>query len=107
MSDQDSISKELKKPEPAHTNTYNGSEWEIPEEGVTKKRRFRAKFASTATRWAIADRFDRVLPPHKRYMGRSRKTFLICICVGFLALVALAIGLGVGLTKKHKWVTPS
>ena len=102
MNSQNAISNDLKEPEPARTNKDNGFGWEVPEEGITKKRRLHFQLASTSTRWAIADRFDRVLPPHKRYLGRSRRTFLICICVGFLALVALVIGLTVGLVKKHR-----
>ncbi|KAH7120977.1 RlpA-like double-psi beta-barrel-protein domain-containing protein-containing protein [Dendryphion nanum] len=72
--------------------------WEIPEEGTSRKTKFR--FGGAATGWAIADRLDRVLPPHRRYLGRSRRTFLIVIIVIFIALLALVIGLAVGLSKK-------
>lgn len=43
---------------------------------------------------------DAVLPPHKRYLGRSRKTFLWVLLGVTLAGLALIIGLAVGLTKR-------
>ncbi|KAF2637876.1 hypothetical protein P280DRAFT_385472, partial [Massarina eburnea CBS 473.64] len=54
------------------------------------------------TGWAISARFDRVLPPHKRYLGRSRRTLLIPVGVIFLLLLGLIIGLAVGLSSKSK-----
>jgi hypothetical protein len=45
-----------------------------------------------------------VLPPHRRYLGRSRRTLLIIVLVAFLCLLALIIGLAVGLgggSKKY------
>ncbi|KAF2727732.1 hypothetical protein EJ04DRAFT_594031 [Polyplosphaeria fusca] len=89
---------DVKKPERAHTANNDAPGWEIPEDGVQKRTRFR--FGGTTTGWALADRFDRLLPPHRRYLGRSRRTLLIAVAVTFLALLALVIGLAVGLTKK-------
>lgn len=77
------------------------SDWELPEEGTSRK--FRIPIARRAAGWAIADRFDRLLPPHKRYLGRSRRTFLICVGVVFVVLLSLIIGLSVGLTRKSKY----
>ncbi|KAF1925239.1 uncharacterized protein M421DRAFT_15328, partial [Didymella exigua CBS 183.55] len=52
--------------------------------------------------WALSDCFDRLFVPHKRYLGRSRRTFLIALLVAFICLVALIIGLAVGLSKKSE-----
>lgn len=82
------------------TSAPNALDWEVPEEGTSRRQHFR--LGGTATGWAIADRFDRILPPHRRYLGRSRRTFLIAILVAFLLLLALVIGLAVGLSKKSK-----
>ena len=93
-----------KEPLPVHTVENSASGWEIPEEGKTKKsRRGLRAIGGTTTGWAISDRFDRLLPPHKRYFGRSRRTLLIAIGVIFLLLLVLIIGLAVGLHKKSKY----
>ncbi|KAF2475889.1 uncharacterized protein BDR25DRAFT_278636 [Lindgomyces ingoldianus] len=89
-----------KEPLPAHTKEGNALDWEPPEEGTQKKTRFR--FGRTATGWAVSDRFDRILPPHKKYFRRSRRTFLITIIVIFLLLLGLVIGLAVKLKKKSR-----
>jgi hypothetical protein len=44
---------------------------------------------------------DRVIPPTRSYAGLRRRTFLLILLGVFLALLVLAIGLGVGLTKKY------
>jgi hypothetical protein len=97
------VATELKIPEPAHGaqgNNYNAPDWEIPEEGTTRTRGLH--LGSASTRWAIADRFDRIFPPYKRYVGLKRRTFLLILLGVVLAIIALAVGLGVGLSKKHQ-----
>jgi hypothetical protein len=94
---------DVKAPEPAHGvpgTAYNAPDWELPEEGTAPRRRLH--LGSTSTRWAIADRLDRVLPPYKRYVGLKRRTFLLVVLAASLAIICLAIGLGVGLGKKQK-----
>ena len=56
----------------------------------------------TINRGEISARLDQVLPPHKRYLGRSRKTFLWLLLAVVLALLALIVGLAVGLTQRSK-----
>jgi hypothetical protein len=90
-----------RKPLPVHKDESNAPEWENLEAGESKKTRIGA---GLVTGWALSDRFDRVLPPHKRYLGRSRRTLLIAIGVIFLLLLGLIIGLAVGLNKKSKYV---
>jgi hypothetical protein len=69
-------------------------------EAQTKKKHSPFGASTTATGWALSDRFDRILPPHKRYYGRSRRTLLLAILALFLCLLALVVGLAVGLTRK-------
>lgn len=98
--------KDLEEPAPAHLkevetgNTSSNSGWEIPEEGQTKRRKFALGTGATTTGWALSDRLDRMLPPHRRYFGRSRRTFLIIIAAIFVGLLVLIIGLAAGLGKK-------
>ncbi|KAI9755049.1 MAG: hypothetical protein M4579_004453 [Chaenotheca gracillima] len=46
--------------------------------------------------------FDRILPAHRRYWGRSRRTFLIIIGLITFVLLALIIGLAAGLSTRSK-----
>jgi hypothetical protein len=99
--------KEIGEPLPAHlkevdTHRSVESTWDVPEEGQSKKRRNVFGVGTGATGWALKDRFDRVLPPHRRYLGRSRRTLLIIILVAFVCLLALIIGLAVGLSGGSK-----
>lgn len=95
----------VEEPPPAHLKEIGTSNtaatWDVHEEG--QKKRKRALFgagAGTGAGWALSDRLDRILPPHKRYLGRSRRTFLLALLVAFICLLALIIGLAVGLSKK-------
>ncbi|KAF1998820.1 hypothetical protein P154DRAFT_244743 [Amniculicola lignicola CBS 123094] len=100
MSPPSDPEKEItRKPLPAYTTAPNAHNWEpLEEEDSTKTPR--RGFVGAATTWALSDRFNRILPPHKRYLGRSRRTLLIAIGVIFVLLLALIIGLAVGLKKK-------
>jgi len=100
--------KEIGEPSPAYlkevtTSRSFESTWDVdvPEEAQREKKR---KFfgAGTGAGWVLSDRFDRILPPNKRYIGRSRRTLLIIILVAFLCLLALIIGLAVGLSGGSK-----
>lgn len=55
---------------------------------------------------AISRRLDNFLPPHKRYLNNriSRRTLLIIILAAFLSLLALIVGLAVGLSGKYRYV---
>lgn len=53
----------------------------------------------------LQEKFNAVLPRSRSYFGLKRRTFLIVVACAFLALLALIIGLAVGLTKHSKgWV---
>lgn len=104
--------KEIAEPSPAQlkevaTGRSIDSTWDMPEEGQIKKKHNFLGAGAGATGWALSDRFNRILPPHKRYLGRSRRTLLIFILVAFLCLLALIIGLAVGLgggSKKYDFL---
>jgi len=101
--------KEVGRPTPAHlkevgarTDNWDPG-WGIPEV-KPQKRKFRLAAGSSASRWAIVDHFNRLIPPHKRYLGHSRRTLFIVVGVLFLCLLALIIGLAVGLKGGSKYV---
>lgn len=53
----------------------------------------------------LQEKFNAVLPRSRSYFGLKRRTFLTVVACAFLALLALIIGLAVGLTKHSKgWV---
>lgn len=57
--------------------------------------------ATAASRPGLKERFDGIMPPHRRYMGRSRRTVLLGV-LGLVALLILVLGLGLGLGLKKK-----
>lgn len=102
----------MSEPSPAHlkevqTGKSVDSTWDVPEEGQGKRKRgFLGAGSGAGVGWALSDRFNRMLPPHKRYFGRSRRALLIAVGVAFLCLLALIIGLAVGLgggSKKYDY----
>lgn len=65
-----------------------------------------AATTSRPTGASLGTRLDRVLPPHRKYLGMRRKVFLLVLGAATLALLALIIGLAAGLTTgSKKWVT--
>lgn len=93
----------LNEPSPAHMKEIGTSNtvitWDAPEEGQSKRRHVHL---GAGAGWAFSDRFDRIIPPHRRYFGRSRRTLLIAVFVAFVCLLGLIIGLVVGLSRKSK-----
>lgn len=51
---------------------------------------------------ALQEKFNAVLPRSRSYFGLKRRSFLIVLACAVLALLALIIGLAVGLTKHSK-----
>ncbi|KAI1453151.1 hypothetical protein F4805DRAFT_462055 [Annulohypoxylon moriforme] len=55
---------------------------------------------------SLRTRLDSSLPPHKTYFGRPRRFLLLFIAlpvaIFFFVLVPLAIGLGVGLSRRYR-----
>ncbi|CAD0100176.1 unnamed protein product [Aureobasidium mustum] len=55
-----------------------------------------------ATKAVLQEKFNAVLPQSRSYFGLKRRTFLIVLACTVLALLALIIGLAVGLTRHSK-----
>ncbi len=51
---------------------------------------------------ALSSKLDRMLPPHKKYLGMRRNVFLCVLLAVVLALLALIIGLAAGLSSGSK-----
>lgn len=79
------MNKEVEVPEWEHTHSSNS-----------------AAAATQPARPSLKEKFDNAMPPHKKYLGMKRNIFLIALLAIFLALLALIIGLAVGLTQKSK-----
>lgn len=52
-----------------------------------------------ASRPGLKERFDGIMSPNRRYLGRSRRTVLLGV-LGLVALLVLVLGLGLGLGLK-------
>ena len=50
--------------------------------------------------------FDHVMPAHRKYFGLSRNIACIAIGVIVLLLLALILGLAIGLSNKSRYVSP-
>ncbi|RDW68249.1 hypothetical protein BP5796_08906 [Coleophoma crateriformis] len=101
------------------SKTHQVPEWE-GQTAASKKGIFSTIFATKATaeggkdpvvetgtdmdtpaKATLSERFNRALPPNRRYFGMTRKVFLLALA-GLLALLVLVLGLGLGLgLKKH------
>jgi hypothetical protein len=82
------MNKEVEVPEWEHTHTAD-------HDGA----------ANQSTGPTLRQKFDNVMPKHKKYLGMKRNIFLLVLLAIFLALLALIIGLAVGLTHNSKYLT--
>ncbi|ELQ35685.1 riboflavin aldehyde-forming enzyme [Pyricularia oryzae Y34] len=46
------------------------------------------------------NRLDRILPPHRKYLGMRRRVFLIALAAAAVALLILIVGLAAGLSSR-------
>jgi len=86
--------------------TYN-PEWEHVAAAKVKDEHASASTPKRSTRSALQNKLDSILPPHKRYLGRSRKVFLWCLLVLILVLLVLIIGLAAGLSQGSQYISPA
>jgi hypothetical protein len=49
----------------------------------------------------LRDRFNNVMPSHRTYVGLRRRNFLIAVVVAFIVLLAIIIGVAVGVSRKN------
>lgn len=86
--------------------------WETPNPYRDKGPLHRRKGAAVKQHWekfsmVMSRKLDRVMPSHRKYCGCSRRLLLIFCTVVFVVIMALAIGLGVGLTRGSGYVVLS
>jgi hypothetical protein len=85
---------------------------------ITKHTRFSSQPAITKEvppiepsnypRPTFQERFDRIFPPHRTYFGRNRRIFLTGLTILLFCLLALILGLAIGLSRsKDSYVFPS
>jgi len=91
----------VEQPPAAYTKSLRIFGWELSAHRLpailhTKPRHGQRVYAS------FFERFDTIVPPHRKYLGKSRKTLLIILAVIFLLLIVLIVGLAVGLTLRRK-----
>ena len=81
-------------------------ELHLPEWETTLRQR-REKQAQNGQRSSVKERaiivFDRVMPKYRKYLGFSRKIACIIIIVSSLILLALILGLAIGLGRKSRY----
>ena len=80
------MNKEVEVPEWEHTHSSNDAGAATQSAGPTLKQKF-----------------DSAMPPQKKYLGMKRNIFLLALLAVILSLLALIIGLAVGLTQKSKY----
>ena len=92
-----------------HQHQGNTEEFHLPEWETTARHRGE-KPAHSDHKPSVIDRgfilFDRVIPRRKIYCGFSRKIIWIALSVVSLVLLALILGLAIGLSKKSRYVLP-
>lgn len=84
----------------AHSKSIMDKEVEVPEWEHTNGSS--SAPVTQPARPSLREKFDTAMPPHKKYLGMKRNIFLLALLAIFLALLALVIGLAVGLTQKSK-----
>ena len=92
-----------------HEHQGNVEEFHLPEWETTARHRGE-KPAHTDNKPSVMRRgfivFDRIIPRHKTYFGFSRKIVCIAVLVQFLVILALILGLAIGLSKKSRYASP-
>lgn len=94
------------KPKPlVAQHVFQVPEWENRVIGKKEEKTtsFFHSWSISAVQTSIGARLDAILPAHRKYLGRSRKTFLLIFSGLLLAIVALAVGLGIGLSGKSRY----
>ena len=86
-------------PEPTTQGPYM-PEWDSNAKAATATTSHTENRAGGKT--PLQEKVNAVLPRSRSYFGLKRRTFLIVLACAVLALLALIIGLAVGLTKHSK-----
>lgn len=87
-----------------HPQPFADKQVEVPEWEHSGTAAINAETTNHGTGSTLPQKFDSAMPPHKRYLGMKRNIFLLVLLATILALLALIIGLAVGLTQKSGYV---
>jgi hypothetical protein len=106
------VPPEQEKKETVIEDSASSTKQSIPDgEGLREKRQtpsrgFLASVTGGSLGSTVSRHLDNFLPPHKKYLNNriSRRTLLLIIGATFILLLALVIGLAVGLSSKSKYV---
>lgn len=82
----------------------NVEEFRLPEWETTARHRGQ-KQSQTGLKSSVKERafiiFDRVMPGHRKYLGFKRNIACVAILIAFVVLLAVILGLAIGLSKKY------
>ena len=82
-------------------------EFHLPEWETTARHRGETRVPTgqkSSVKERVALLYEGLMPAHRKYFGFSRKIACIAILVGLLILVALILGLAIGLSRKSRYV---
>lgn len=86
----------------------NIEEFRLPEWETTARHRGE-KHAETDQKPSVRERafvfFDRIIPGHRKYFGFSRRFICIALAIAFLVILALILGLAIGLSKRSRYTS--
>ncbi|SMR51686.1 unnamed protein product [Zymoseptoria tritici ST99CH_3D1] len=88
---KETFAKETQLPEWEHVAAAGGTDGKVTHNTLPPRGGSKRAMASA--------KLDSVMPPHRKYVHLSRKTFLIALGVALLALLVLIIGLAAGLSS--------
>ena len=98
---------DMENPKAREDIQENVQEFHLPEWETTARHRGETR-VPTGQKSSVKKRlfllFESVMPGHRKYFGCSRKIACIIVLVGLLILLALILGLAIGLSKKSRYV---
>jgi hypothetical protein len=94
--DIERVSTDIQQPLPAHPKSVKIFGWEL---SANRAPQGLSAPVPQTSRPTLVQRFNRAFPPHKKYFRMSRRVLCIILLGFFLILLALIIGLAVGLTR--------
>lgn len=84
----------------------NVEEFHLPEWETTARHRGKQQVQTgqkSSAREQVSLLFDRLFPGHRKYFGFSRKIACIALLAFLLILLALILGLAIGLSRKSRY----
>lgn len=96
--DIERVSTEIQEPPPVRVKNFKLLGWELSAHRPAPYSHSDTIIYASA-KPTMAQRLDRILPPHKKHLGMRRKLFLIILAIVLVLLLGLIIGLSVGLSN--------